>query len=346
MYLVYHLEYFKMKRGNRLCLLGVLLVALTGVVLMGCRMIGNAQPRERQFSQKFTEQAIEAGSKTRYFIAVRPESYTPNKPAVVLLHGGGQSMRKVLARNNATHRWLELAEQEGFLLLVPNGFNFASNDAYGDRQSWNDLRANRDQRRSREDDVSFILQMLDWASANHGIDRSHVYVTGASNGGMMTFRLLVEQPQHFAAGVSFIASLPRDNIPDPIQGTPIMMMNGTADTFVPWQGGAMSNGAEPVRSIDETLNYWIRANGADPKSANRRVIPSSNPTDGCQITETSYSIAPNTPSLVRFYRVEGGGHNIPALNPPRYPPQIQRLLGKQCQGVNGIDLAWEFIKMF
>ncbi len=319
---------------------------LTVLIVMGCG-IGNAElNRGRIGTKRALEQEIEIDGKTRYFIAIRPRSYNPGNPAVVLLHGGSQSMRKVLYPNTTTRRWLELAKREGFLLLVPNGFNPHRNDAYGDRQTWNDLRPGKDRRRSQEDDVAFVMATLDWASKEHGIDRSRVYVTGASNGGMMAFRLLVEQSQHFAAAAAFIASLPQDKIPEPSEGTPIMMMNGTDDLFVPWQGGIVAGGAEPVRSIEATINYWIRVNSADPTKGTTRTIPPIDPIYGCPITETSYSVNNDELPVVLLYRVEGGGHNIPAVKPPKYSPRIQRQIGKQCQGINGIDLAWEFMKNF
>jgi len=322
------------------------IIALTGLMIMGCGA-GNGQfHQQRVLTGRFAEQEIEVDNQTRYFTAVQPDSYETGKPAVVLLHGGTQSMRKVLGRNTTTKRWLELAERDGFLLLVPNGVNFRGNDAYGDRQSWNDLRPGRDRRRSRADDVAFIKAVVDWATQEQGIDRSRVYVTGASNGGMMALRLLVELPEYFAAAAVFSASLPQNEIPYPAQGTPIMIMNGTDDPLVPWEGGTVSQGADPVRSIEATVDYWIRINGANRSAAAKNTLSNNSSTDGCKITETSYPTPGSQLPVVLFYRVEGGGHSIPAIDPPRYPPAIQQRIGRQCQDVNGVDLAWEFMKNF
>ena len=255
-------------------------------------------------------------------------------------------MRKVLRRNTTTQRWLTLAQREGLLLLVPNGVNVKGNDAYSDFQSWNDLRSGLDRRRSRADDVTFVATLIDWASQEYGMDRDRVFVTGTSNGGMMAMRLLVEKPHYFAGAAVFSASLPLEEIPDAAESTPIMIMNGTDDPLVPWEGGIVSGRADPVRSINATVAYWVRINRAKNELTKSQTIPNQNLTDPCRIIKTSYYESPEQPPVVLFYQVEGGGHSIPAVRPPQYPPAIQQRIGYQCRALNGIDLAWEFMQNF
>ena len=85
----------------------------------------------------------------RVALIYRPASFEPGNPAVLLLHGGGRSMRKVIAPRTAAAHWLEIADREGVILIMPNGVNVRDRDPTGDRQTWNDPRGPADGRRSR-----------------------------------------------------------------------------------------------------------------------------------------------------------------------------------------------------
>ena len=189
---------------------------------------------DRQISRTWwTENSIDTRQGMRWYRVSRPESCVPGNPAVVLMHGGTHSMRKIFERSNdATGRWKKVAEREGLLLIVPNG---SSKNAgpNGDRQNWNDLRKN-DIAKPAINDVEFIATLIESMKNSYAFDSSRVYVTGASNGGMMTFRLLIEKPELFAAGVAFVASLPEDysEIERPETTTPLLMCNGTNDPLI------------------------------------------------------------------------------------------------------------------
>ena len=316
----------------------------TGLMNLNYQVDNAGFPRQTVFTSE--EKKIKINSQTRHFIVVQPESYAAGNPVVLLLHGGTQSMRKVLGRNTTTQHWLTLAKREGFLLIVPNGINVRRNDAYGDFQTWNDLRSGKDGRRSRADDVAFLVALVKLVTQEYRLDRNRVFVTGASNGGMMAMRLLVEKPHYFAGAAVFSASLPLEEIPDAAESTPIMIMNGTDDPLVPWEGGIVSGRADPVRSINATVAYWVQINRAKNELTKSQTIPNQNLTDPCRIIETSYYGSPEQPPVVLFYQVEGGGHSIPAVRPPQYPPAIQQRIGYQCRALNGIDLAWEFMQNF
>jgi Prolyl oligopeptidase family len=77
------------------------------------------------------------------------------------------------------------------------------------------------------DDVGFIAALIDWAATERNIDRSRVCVTGISNGGTMTERLVIERPDLFAAAAAFVTNLPERDIPFPSVGTPFFLLSGT-----------------------------------------------------------------------------------------------------------------------
>ncbi|GAB4465743.1 MAG: PHB depolymerase family esterase [Armatimonadaceae bacterium] len=293
------------------------------------------------------EQSLKVGQTERWFRVYAPENLPENAPVVVLLHGGTQSMRKIFGPEaGGTREWLALAEAEKFLLLVPNGTNPRNNDTKGDRQNWNDLRTVRSNADSQEDDVRFIRELLEWTGKNYSVDRSRVYVTGASNGGMMTFRLLIEAPELFAAGAAFIANLPEERsvLKQPSVPTPLMIMNGTKDPLVQWEGGDVAGGRGRTLSSAGTVSWWLQANRAESTSPVKETLPDRDPSDGCRIYKTVYAPKPNG-ATVAFYRVEGGGHAMPSQNHALPDNRlIRRMIGPVCKDAEGAKLAWEFFQ--
>ena len=300
---------------------------------------------ERNLPDSAKAHQLQSGELTRHFLVYQPENLKPNAPLVILLHGGGGSMRKNFIFPT-TARWQSLADQHGFLLISPNGVNPRTGDTDGNYQTWNGLRPGKDGRRSNADDVFFMTSIIDWTAQNHNIDRDRVYVTGASNGGELVFRLLIERPNLFAAGVANISSLPAIEVPRPQQGTPIMMINGTEDPLIPWQGGPVRGVAEPVRPVPETVEYWIEINNANKEAAVTTQLPDKAPNDGCRITATAYPKKPNGKPVMLFYAMEGGGHSTPFPRKRPMPRRMRELLGNPCEDVDGTALAWDFMEEY
>ncbi|MEL6365009.1 MAG: PKD domain-containing protein [Pseudomonadota bacterium] len=289
------------------------------------------------------EVPIAYDGKDRVYTLVTPTGYAPGGTAVMLLHGGTGSMRQLLEADNTPRRWAELAELHGFLLIVPNGFNEDDGDGLGDRQSWNDLRAENNVNLSTEDDVGFLLAVLDDADARADFDNGRVFVTGSSNGGIMSMTMLILHPDRFAGAAAFIAALPEEAIPDPAAPTPIMLLNGTEDPLILFDGGPVGANGSPTRSVPATVAYWEYVNGAVEAAAVDVSIPENRSDDGCTIFGTAYPDAAGDPA-VTFYRAEGGFHSIPDPDPPFRSPAVEAVVGPSCFEAHGVDLAWSFFQ--
>ncbi|NQS90942.1 MAG: prolyl oligopeptidase family serine peptidase, partial [Chloroflexi bacterium] len=266
---------------------------------------------------------------------------------VLYLHGGTLSMRSLFSPLvDGTDRWFSIAEQEGVVLLVPNGVSAETGDTYGDDQNWNDLRPDTAAGQTTVNDVGFLMALLDKVSGELPIDEARMYVTGASNGGFMTYRLLIEQPDSFAAGAAFIANLPAptENLPLPNSPTPLLIVNGTERPLVPWEGGMVGKDRGWVISTQETVDWWVEANQADSVHSISKILPDINPEDGCQVRMDYYPAGENG-APVLFYALLGGGHTMPSTNPPGLVLNLLgRILGPVCREVDGVDLAWEFFQ--
>jgi polyhydroxybutyrate depolymerase len=316
--------------------LRIISITLSLVLSGGQAYVQNSDQQGSMLERpNWRESSLTVDGLTRWHRVYVPKALPEGAPVVLLLHGGLQSMRTIFApRAGGTKEWADLAESESFLLVVPNGINEGSGDAGGDSQGWNDGRM-LDSRR-RADDVKFIGNLLDRIGRDYSIDRTRIYVTGASNGGMMTYRLLMEAPERFAAGVAFIANLPASSpvIRKPALPTPLMIANGTEDKVIKWAGGEILNGFGFVRSVEATVDWWVEANHARRSKPVREQLPDTEPSDGCSVLRTTYP-AEKHGALVVLYALEGAGHAMPSRKHAR---------GRACREIEGARLAWDFMK--
>ncbi len=336
-----------MKPSN--CISTLLLSALACVPVHAFAQADNRDKSAAETFGEWVEGSIRVAALDRWFRIHQPKTFKANAPAVVLLHGGTQSMRKIFSPNaGGTRAWLDLADREGFLLIVPNGVNPKTGDMNGDNQNWNDLRPAGDDRQSEADDVDFIVQLLDKTAREYDTDSARVYVTGASNGGMMAYRLLIEAPERFAAAATFIAVLPDDlpHIKPPDKATPLLIANGTKDPLVKWEGGAIRGQRGRMMSVLESRDWWIQANRADVKNIEEESLPDTDVGDGCRLYSSLYPATPGG-ATVLFLKIDGGGHALPS-RAHELPDTflVRRLIGPLCRDAEGAELAWRFMAQF
>lgn len=281
----------------------------------------------------------------RRFLLFQPARLRPGAPVLIVLHGGGQSARKMFEGNNSPHLdWLPLAEREGFLLLAPNGTNPANGDPAGGKQHWHDLRNQWPPTNGPPDDSGFLAALADWAVRERHADPKRVYAAGSSNGGLMTFRLLLEKPDVFAAGAAFNASLPDRPLAAPSAVRPILIAAGTEDPVIRWEGGELLNSGIVLKSVPDTLAFWLGLHGLEgAKPAARYVMPDREPDDGCRFEVTAWGGTAAAP-LVEFWAIRGGGHWLPTMRELEMTPRRLTFMGPRCHDVNGPEAAWAFLR--
>lgn len=292
------------------------------------------------------ENSIDVGGVERWFSLHEGMAIRRPAPAVILLHGGGQGMRAVVARSaGGTRAWLDLARKGDFLLVIPNGTDATTLDTKGDRQRWNDVRPGM----TSANDVGFITQLIDWLVRNRGVDRKRVFVTGATDGGLMVYRLVMEASDRFAAAAVFSGKLPErsPNLKQPVRPVPLLITSGTEDKMMPWEGGRVPTQPDLFRSAADTVAWWVKANRSLPEATPRQTLPDADPDDGCRIHVEEYGAGrpPSTP--VVFYTIEGGGHGMPSRQYViTLKPAFRKWLGRVCRDVEGAEEAFKFFRRF
>ncbi len=251
-------------------------------------------------------------------------------PLVVVLHGGGVLGDPVPVIRRAT-RFDAKADREGAIVLYPEAVE----------QHWNDGRGLSRYRSQRDniDDVGFISALIDRVAAALPVDRRRVYLTGASNGAMMAYRLACERPSRFAAVAAVIGNLPASLSCAPDTPVPMLIMNGTADPLMPWAGGDVHFGRQRlgrVRSAEETVARWVAIDGCRGVPS-VEPLPDRAPRDGTRVVRTDYGRCAHGSEVV-FYRVEGGGHTWPGG-----PQETGRLIvGRTSRDIDATDAIWNF----
>jgi len=279
----------------------------------------------------------------RYFDVYIPRLLGKEPALVLQLHGGTQSKDEIYNKNaGASRYWKDCADKNSFLLIVPNGTNLETGLSEGNTLNWNDCRVPRPNQKEA-DDVGFISKIIDWSVLTYQVNSRKVYVTGISNGGFMAYRLALELPNKITAIAAFAANFPKESECTPSRiPLPVMIVNGTKDQFIPFEGGITKFKSEQILSSQETVNFWLENNTIASKKPQCSIVSDIHKRDNSTISIFDFG-GDNPNRKVRYCIVQGGGHTMPGK---KYVLKkiIQKIVGNQNQDLEGAELAWDFFK--
>ncbi|MEM7037946.1 MAG: PHB depolymerase family esterase, partial [Bacteroidota bacterium] len=280
---------------NKITLFSALLSLMFG---FGCNRDYTIDDREK----------IEFGGETRTYRLHVPENYngTDSLPIVFVLHGGRGNSKKAVQFTNG--RFNQLSDRDGFLVVYPDGL----------KKNWNDGRGVQEyySHANNVDDVGFIAHLIDHFSAIYPVDQSRIYATGASNGGFMSSRLACDMEDRIAAIAPVIAGIPK-NITQLCflsRQIPVLMINGTEDKLVPWDGEFVRNLKEEdvlgeKLTVPETIDFWLD-NLICISTPDSTYTLDEVPDDETSVTVRQYNTCHQNAEFW-FYEIIGGGHTWP-----------------------------------
>ncbi len=252
-------------------------------------------------TQQTITKTMQFGGKERVYIVHTPPQYksaTSKLPCVLALHGGGGKAEQFSTFTGMS----DVADAEGFIVVYPQGI-VKRKLGYG----WNDGRVISTNTEKDLDDVAFLSALVDSLSVQFSIDTKRVYATGMSNGGFMVGRLACELGNKIAAVAIVTASRAIDQTCSPSRPIPVMILNGTADPLVPYNGGKMVNVKDveaTILSTDSLVNFWRRVNKCSA-TPSVKDFPDINKRDKSTVTSFLYA---GQGADVLLYKVQGGGH--------------------------------------
>lgn len=274
------------------------------------------------------------GMKRNYLIHV-PAGLDKSKkfPLLIALHGGlgsGKRMTDLTMGGFNT-----LADLEHFIVVYPDGIG----------RNWNDGRLNMPASYKAHnhniDDVGFISALIDEIVMKHNADPGRVYLTGMSNGALMTHRLAIELSDKIAAAAPVCGNIPVDLKSKPKDLVAMLIINGTDDPLVPYEGGEVHFRKKKLGSIistDESVMFWVKNNKINTYPEITE-LSDTDIEDDCHVKKTSFGVTSDAGEVV-LITIEHGGHTWPGglqyLN--------EKWIGKTCRDFNACQFIWTFFK--
>jgi polyhydroxybutyrate depolymerase len=292
-----------------------LIVAL--IIMINTMAAASAQSRQAQGKAYDLALPLTSSGVQRKFYLHVPPSYNRARamPLVMVFHGLGLTGQSMIYISNLN----EEADRKNFIVVYPDGLN----------HRWDT---------SGNEDVQFVLDMINKVASIINLDKRRIYAVGYSNGGHFVYRLACVT--NCIAGIAIVAASmlqSSENNCSNSQRVPALFFIGTEDPLVPSTdsshkeelgklgaavglGGLESLSAPLARmgglmTAEETVDFWVSHNQSSASPYTNQ-LPDTNPHDGTRVTRLTFGAYNNE---VVYYRIEGGGHTWPGafINGPK-----------------------------
>ena len=312
--------------------LGLLLLLLGAILAATYWAVGPAVrcdlPLGDQVSPGWSARTLVSSNVQRCYYLYVPPGYDPARPPPVVVSFHGFSSNP--ASQALISGWHRLAEQEGFLVVYPQGTDFPQRWNAG--AAWGELDVN---------DVQFFRDILDDLASVEPVDLSRVYISGFSNGGGMAVRIACEASGEVAAIGSVAGAVVDLRDCNPLRPVPIIAFHGTADPIVPYEGGMLRgsflhDAAGATRApnffvgAEDWVATWAEWNGCDSQQA--VISPQGD------VRVTRYTGCDQNATVI-LYTIEGGGHTWPGGWPI---PAV----GATSREIDATEEQWQFFQRY
>jgi len=318
---------------------------LVVIFTLGCNKDdGNPNPSNPNvipYQEGLTTNYITVNNITRKYLVYRPTGITTVNAVVTVLHGGGGlgiGVSEIGAHPLSFFR--TIADNEKFLVVYPEG----SLDIQGN-PGWNDCRSD-DISGSQGDDIFFLKQLNSKLISELNINSSKMYLTGTSNGALMTYSYAFQFPETIKAIAISSGNLPQ--FPESGLCTngstlplPILITHGTSDPAMPANGGCVADiggncNRGKVISQTATINYWLQRNGLQnvtPTITNFDI----NTNDAGNVEKRVY----NGAKPLVYFVLNNAGHAVPSKT---VYSNSSPTSGVQNRDIEYAEEVWNFFK--
>jgi polyhydroxybutyrate depolymerase len=281
-----------------------------------------------QASATEISQTIRVGNVSRSYQLFQPSkpSAAP-MPLVLVFHGGGGNAEAMSKKTDFN----QYAERDGVFVAY----------LQGDKKHWNDGRELSD---SRADDIGFVKALIAKLEKEKHIDSQRIFAVGHSNGAIFTqsLALAIASQLHAIAAVSGPVSASEVISFKPAKPLSVMLIHGTQDPVVPYEGGPVAKTRGEVASVKATVSLWRKA---DNMSVIAKKLPYNDPdkNDACTVMHEQWQSEHHRVELVTLY---GAGHDWPAIeqatNGPLRNALKNKILGPACTSFSASEAIWRF----
>ncbi len=283
-----------------------------------------AQPATTESTNRKSEFELtfKVKQQDRRALIVNASTDGTKRPVVIALHGG-QGSAEIMRANSGFD---PIAEANGFIVAYGEGTDFGNK-----RHAWNTGFLLRQQVRDA-DDIAYLDFLIDKLVKDHDADPTRIYLTGGSNGGMMTFVYAVARPERLAAVAPVVATMFTFD-EKPTVPLPILIINGAKDEEVPLEGGMSRNllvrraQDAPYKPLKDVVEFWAEVNKSQS--------PAQVDTTGT-VTTTVYA-ATEKGAVTEFVVDAAGAHGWPGS-------KSRREGNAPIASFSGAERVWQFFK--
>jgi polyhydroxybutyrate depolymerase len=276
-------------------------------------------------------ESLDFGGIKRTYRIYAPAEVAAGAPLLLVLHGAkndGGSMEIITAKG-----FNRRADQAGAVVVYPDGV----------AHHWNDGRAALPSRVKQADDVGFLRALVASLSQRYPIAPDRVFVSGFSNGGMMTLRLACEATDVFqgfvAVGASLSEGLAANCHPQLVRR--VALIDGTADAIVPYTAGSIGllGGHGRVIGAEATFAMFRALAGCSGVATKPSPEEAThNPSD--VVVHEAIGCLPHT--RVVLFEIKGGGHAWPGAS---HYPHVNIFRGKVSRDLDTTEEVWRFFEL-
>ncbi len=263
-----------------------------------------------------------SGGNYRSYRLYIPPIYSGSVSVPLILNLHGYTSNAYQQQMLYTSSFMQIADTAGFLMVYPQG----TKDSYGNA-FWNSGTYSI----SIVNDTTFLNQLIDSLQSSYNVDPTKIYMTGFSNGAIMSHYMACFCNKKITAIASvsgtILKSWPNCN---PNKNVPVMHLHGTSDAIVSYNGDAN------MLSADSTVMKWVFINNCNPVPS-YSMVPNTNIIDGSTAEHYRYFQSGNPKSIVELFKLNNAGHTCPG-SPYGF--------GATNLDINGPTEIWRFFRQF
>jgi polyhydroxybutyrate depolymerase len=265
--------------------------------------------------------SIEVDGRARTYFVHTPPGFDgkARRPLVIVIHGGGGNAENAEKMSGMSAK----ADRENFLVAYPNGSGFFEDHLL----TWNTGNCCGYALKHNVDDVAFFRALISQLEREYPVDSKRLYVTGMSNGGMMTYLVGCNLADKVAA-IAPVAGAQNFDC-HPSRPVSLIAFHGTADENVPFNGGTGTKaigGFRVDKSVSYAIDFWRAEDGCSPPFHHKETAA---------LRTDLYAPCKNG-TAVELNAVIGQGHAWPGGD------RVSRILDQPNETVSATDLMWTF----
>lgn len=249
------------------------------------RQLGEGVFANQRLTANQDVKLININGTERSYIIHKPINHYGKSPLVIMLHGGGGNAYN----GERMSVFDEIADREGFTVIYPNGTGRFKNILL----TWNANHCCEYAMLNNIDDIAFISKLIDEMILNENIDPKRVYITGMSNGAMMTHQAAIALSDKIAAIATVVGTVFGDE-PKAKNPMPALIINGMEDNEIPIDGGTPNGRSKfawdniVLPPTNAQAIYWAKNNNCS----------------------TNYSRSENDKMIIDTYKCQNYKYNV------------------------------------